>query len=132
MNATHLRLSAGHAERSDAPTQAERLLKEMHAVCSHDLPNQMVALQGLLQLLSQEESANLGNEGRRIPAAIAKRHPSGEPHGPLSEGDGGAENADHPARADRAGRLDARVARGLAAFVPGQAVHLRLGLGVRP
>lgn len=44
--------------------QTDRLLQNMHKVLSHDLPNQMVALQSLLQLLRTEEAARLTNEGR--------------------------------------------------------------------
>jgi light-regulated signal transduction histidine kinase (bacteriophytochrome) len=36
----------------------------MHQVVSHDLPNQLVAVQGLLQLLSLEEADRLSEEGR--------------------------------------------------------------------
>jgi light-regulated signal transduction histidine kinase (bacteriophytochrome) len=36
----------------------------MHKVFSHDLPNQMVVLQSLLQLLSEEETPRLSEEGR--------------------------------------------------------------------
>lgn len=44
--------------------RSERLLRGMHKVVSHDLPNQMVAVQGLLQLLSLEETNRLSEEGR--------------------------------------------------------------------
>ena len=44
--------------------QADRLLVKMHQVLSHDLPNQMVALQSLLQLLELEEANRLGDAGR--------------------------------------------------------------------
>ncbi len=36
----------------------------MHPVCSHDLPNQIVALQSLLQLFEWDEAARLSSEGR--------------------------------------------------------------------
>ena len=62
MKPMHPRPTAAHGERTDGP--AHRLLKQMHQVCNHDLPNQMVVLQSLLKLLSFEESANLGEEGR--------------------------------------------------------------------
>src|SRR5438046_377554 len=39
--------------------RADRLLRKMHPVLSHDLPNQLVALEGLLQLLEQEETLRL-------------------------------------------------------------------------
>lgn len=44
--------------------RSQRLLAAMHKVFSHDLPNQMVALQSLLQLLSLEESTRLSGDGR--------------------------------------------------------------------
>ena len=44
--------------------RADRLLAKMHRVLSHDLPNQVVALQGLLQILEMEEGDRLGDEGR--------------------------------------------------------------------
>lgn len=49
---------------TDEPGRADRLLTKMHRVLSHDLPNQIVALQSLLQLLELEEAARLGDEGR--------------------------------------------------------------------
>ncbi len=45
------------------PGRADRLLAKMHRVLSHDLPNQVVALQSLLQLLELEEAGRLGGEG---------------------------------------------------------------------
>lgn len=44
--------------------RSERLLHGMHKVLSHDLPNQMVALKGLLQLVELEEAKRLSAEGR--------------------------------------------------------------------
>lgn len=44
--------------------RAVRLLRGMHRVVSHDLPNQLVALQSLLQLLHADEWDHLGPEGR--------------------------------------------------------------------
>jgi light-regulated signal transduction histidine kinase (bacteriophytochrome) len=44
--------------------RSERILRSMHKVFSHDLPNQMVALQGLLELLSSEEAHRLSEDGR--------------------------------------------------------------------
>ena len=44
--------------------RSDRLLRGMHKVFSHDLPNQMVALQSLLQLLHAEEAEHLGAEGQ--------------------------------------------------------------------
>jgi light-regulated signal transduction histidine kinase (bacteriophytochrome) len=45
-------------------TRAQRLLAAMHPVCSHDLPNQVVALQSLLQLFEWDEAENLTAQGR--------------------------------------------------------------------
>lgn len=52
--------------KSDDPSaaRAAALLRDMHKVIRHDLPNQMVALQSLLQLLSQEELARLSPDGQ--------------------------------------------------------------------
>src|SRR5260370_40865898 len=36
--------------------RADRLLRKMHPVLSHDLPNQMVALQSLLQMLERDRA----------------------------------------------------------------------------
>ena len=44
--------------------RSDRLLRTMHKVVSHDLPNQMVALRSLLQLLQIEESERLSADGR--------------------------------------------------------------------
>ena len=44
--------------------RADRLLRQMHPVFSHDLPNQMVALQGLLQLMEQEGAIPAGAAGQ--------------------------------------------------------------------
>jgi light-regulated signal transduction histidine kinase (bacteriophytochrome) len=56
--------------------RSDRLLRGMHKVFSHDLPNQMVALQSLLQLLSADEAEHLGNEGqeyvRRLQSATLR------------------------------------------------------------
>lgn len=76
MNATHLR-SPAHADESNAaPVEADRWLEAMGRVCSHDLPNQLVALQSLLTLLAQEQSARLDGEGREFLARMqnALRH----------------------------------------------------------
>jgi signal transduction histidine kinase len=43
--------------------QADRLLRSMHRVHSHDLPNQIVALQSLLQML-MEEAGSLSPDGK--------------------------------------------------------------------
>jgi hypothetical protein len=44
--------------------RASRLLQCMHKVFSHDLPNQMVVLQSLLQMLQMEELDRLSPDGR--------------------------------------------------------------------
>ncbi|MBI3821113.1 MAG: hypothetical protein HY289_00360 [Planctomycetes bacterium] len=44
--------------------RSDQLLRAMHKVFSHDLPNQMVVLQSLLQLLDQDEAARLSGDGR--------------------------------------------------------------------
>jgi light-regulated signal transduction histidine kinase (bacteriophytochrome) len=46
--------------------QPEEVLRGMHKALAHDLPNQIVALQGLLQLLDQDESAALSPDGREF------------------------------------------------------------------
>jgi len=44
--------------------RAERLLRGMQKVINHDLPNQMVVVQSLLQLLQMEELDRLSPDGR--------------------------------------------------------------------
>jgi hypothetical protein len=44
--------------------RADRLLAKMHRVLSHDLPNQIVALQSLVQLLEMEQADRLTDDGR--------------------------------------------------------------------
>jgi light-regulated signal transduction histidine kinase (bacteriophytochrome) len=44
--------------------RSSRLLRTMHTVLSHDLPNQVVALQSLLQMLELEEAGRLSEEGQ--------------------------------------------------------------------
>jgi light-regulated signal transduction histidine kinase (bacteriophytochrome) len=44
--------------------RADRLLRGMHKVVRHDLPNQLVAVHALLALLDQEESPRLSETGR--------------------------------------------------------------------
>ncbi|MFO0966190.1 MAG: hypothetical protein U0793_11485 [Gemmataceae bacterium] len=48
---------------STTETRAERLLAAMHKVFAHDLPNQLVVMQSLVGLLS-EEADRLSDEGR--------------------------------------------------------------------
>lgn len=52
------------APESEGDDRAARLLRGMHKVFSHDLPNQLVALQSLLQLLHADEWDRLGPDGR--------------------------------------------------------------------
>jgi light-regulated signal transduction histidine kinase (bacteriophytochrome) len=56
--------------------RAERVLASFQQVLNHDLPNQMVAIQGLLQVLELEEGSRLSAEGqdyvRRL-AAVTRR-----------------------------------------------------------
>jgi light-regulated signal transduction histidine kinase (bacteriophytochrome) len=49
---------------TDDSNQAARLAEHLQRIHNHDLPNEMVALQSLLQLLSIEESKNLSGEGQ--------------------------------------------------------------------
>ena len=51
-------------EQTGCPMRSDQLLRDMHKVVSHDLPNQMVVLQSLLQMLDLEESAQLSDDGR--------------------------------------------------------------------
>ena len=44
--------------------RSDRILGCMHRVVSHDLPNQLVAIQGLLQLFLLEEADRLSTDGR--------------------------------------------------------------------
>jgi signal transduction histidine kinase len=60
----------------EGPARAERLLGDMQRSINHDLPNQMVAILGLLQVLELEEQGRLSPEGRdylRRLAAITRR-----------------------------------------------------------
>jgi light-regulated signal transduction histidine kinase (bacteriophytochrome) len=52
------------AEADPGEARAERLLRGMYKVCSHDLPNQMVVLQSLLQMLQMEELDRLSPDGQ--------------------------------------------------------------------
>jgi light-regulated signal transduction histidine kinase (bacteriophytochrome) len=60
----HLVFSDHSAVKSATPARAERILRGMHKVYSHDLPNQLVVLQSLLQLLQMEELDRLSPDGR--------------------------------------------------------------------
>jgi len=44
-------------------TSAERLVAAMHATCSHDLPNQILALQSLINLMDMDEVIPAGAAG---------------------------------------------------------------------
>src|SRR5262245_3057380 len=55
---------AGAAPEPAQSERAERLLFCVRKACSHDLSNQMVALQGMLHLLQQEEQDRLSDQGR--------------------------------------------------------------------
>lgn len=57
-------LTSPRMMRPDGSSRAERLLSHMQRLHNHDLPNEMVALQSLLQLLSFDESKNLSEDGR--------------------------------------------------------------------
>ena len=46
------------------PERPARLLRAMHKVLSHDLPNHLVVVQSLIQLLEVEERDHLGTQGR--------------------------------------------------------------------
>ena len=58
------RLDSSSNKPAGSHTVSDHLLRAMHKVFSHDLPNQMVVLQSLLHLLDQEESARLSDKGR--------------------------------------------------------------------
>lgn len=64
MAAAAKRSSLAPLSPEQAAARSDRVLSNMHHVVSHDLPNQMVALQSLLQLLSLEESANFSDDAR--------------------------------------------------------------------
>jgi signal transduction histidine kinase len=51
--------------------RSERLLAAMHRVFSHDLPNQLVVVQSLINLLAEEEN-NLSADGREILTRLAQ------------------------------------------------------------
>jgi signal transduction histidine kinase len=57
---------------------AERLLGCFQKALGHELPNQLVAVQGLVYLLQEEEGARLGAEGRatleRLAAVVKRTH----------------------------------------------------------
>ena len=51
-------------QTTDDTDRADRLLGKMDRVLSHDLPNQIVAVQSLVQLLEMDKMSRLGPEGR--------------------------------------------------------------------
>lgn len=51
------------SSNDDNAARAQRLLNAIHPVCSHDLPNQVVALQSLLQLFAWDEAEHLTAQG---------------------------------------------------------------------
>ena len=64
MSTVHMRPFISTFEHAGSSMRSDRLLRGMHKVFSHDLPNQMVALQSLLQLLHAEEAERLSAEGQ--------------------------------------------------------------------
>jgi signal transduction histidine kinase len=52
------------ADPAERLARAERLLGHLRTALSHDVSNQLVAVQGLLQLLQMEEAARLSPEGQ--------------------------------------------------------------------
>lgn len=60
----------GKTARSRAD-QAERLLAAMHSVFSHDLPNQLVIIQGLANLLELEEKQSLSPQAQEFMTRLA-------------------------------------------------------------
>jgi light-regulated signal transduction histidine kinase (bacteriophytochrome) len=53
-----------NSDSTDAAKHADRLLSAMHQVLSHDLPNQLVVIQALANLLDDEEKKNLTADGQ--------------------------------------------------------------------
>jgi len=64
MSTPHVGFAGSMTQDAGSPMRAERLLRGMHKVFSHDLPNQMVALRSLLQLLSADEAGHLTKDGQ--------------------------------------------------------------------
>jgi signal transduction histidine kinase len=60
------------------PTRTERLLACFQKALGHELPNQLVAVQGLVQLLREEEAERLSPEGReclqRLAGVVQRAH----------------------------------------------------------
>jgi signal transduction histidine kinase len=76
MPTIHRRPYLSLCELAGSPMRSDRLLRGMQKVFSHDLPNEMVVLQSLLQLLDQEESSRLSDDGheyiRRLQSATKR------------------------------------------------------------
>lgn len=64
MSTPHVNFSDSKLDYAGSPMHSDRLLRGMHKVFSHDLPNQMVALQSLLHLLSADEAGRLTKDGQ--------------------------------------------------------------------
>jgi light-regulated signal transduction histidine kinase (bacteriophytochrome) len=64
------------AKRLPEGDNARHLLRSMHQVFSHDLPNQVLVMQTLLQMLELEEMEHLGDDGKeqvkRLQLAVGK------------------------------------------------------------
>lgn len=52
--------------------RSDTLMRGMHQVCNHDLPNQIVALQSLLQMLQLEEFTRLSRDGQEYVQRLQK------------------------------------------------------------
>jgi signal transduction histidine kinase len=73
--------SSSPVNPQDAPRcqeRTERLLACFQKALGHELPNQLVAIQGLVYLLQEEESDRLGPDGRiclgRLAAVVKRTH----------------------------------------------------------
>jgi hypothetical protein len=64
MITVNLRPHISPNEPLGASMRSDRLLRGMHKVFNHDLPNQIVSLQSLLQMLQEEEYDRLSDDGR--------------------------------------------------------------------
>jgi signal transduction histidine kinase len=59
------------ADPAERATRAEQLLEHLRRVLSHDLPNQLVAVRGLLQLQLEERSRSGGDSLEYVERAVA-------------------------------------------------------------
>jgi signal transduction histidine kinase len=57
-------MSVSHESSPDRQEQTERLLACFEKAVRHELPNQLVAIQGLARLVAEEQSGRLDEEGR--------------------------------------------------------------------